>query len=72
MLLQLEGADKSAKQLKDTLGELEGSVRDKGYQQHVDMMGGIMKQKDKEMSRMRAAEKARVRLCCEWLLKKLG
>lgn len=35
-------------------------MQGQGYQQHVDMMDGIVKQKDKEVSRIRAAEKARV------------
>ncbi len=47
-------------QLKETMMESEGSGREQGYQQYVEMMEGALKQKEKEMSRIRAAEKARV------------
>ena len=52
------------KQLKETLGELEGSVRDQGHQEYVDVMEATLKQKEKEMARARAAEKARVSDTC--------
>lgn len=60
--LQLEVAEKSAKQLKETLEELESSVGAQSYPQHSDMWEEALKEKDKEVKKMRAAEKARVRL----------
>lgn len=59
-IIQLEVAEKSAKQLKETLEELEGSAGEQNYQQYLDKVETTLKDKEKEVSKIKAAEKARV------------
>ena len=62
-ILQLEEGDKSVKQLKDTLEELEGSISERvGFQLSVDRMEKALKEKDKDITKIKAAEKSRVRI----------
>jgi len=58
---QLEDAEKSSKTLKATLEEVEGSVSERGYQQSLEMMEAALKAKDREITSMQSAEKARVK-----------
>ena len=58
---QLEDAEKSSRTLKETLEEVEGSVSDRGYQQSLEMMEAALRAKDREITSMKTAEKARVK-----------
>ena len=55
----------AAKQLKDTLDELEGTIGGPNQKQYLDKIGDALKEKDKEMNKMRATERARVS-CRHW------
>lgn len=48
------------KQLKETLEELEGSMGEQNYQKYLDKLEAMLKEKDKEMVRIKQAEKAKV------------
>lgn len=57
----MEDAERSSKILKETLEEVEGSVSESGYQKSLEMMEAALRVKDREVTSMKAAEKARVR-----------
>lgn len=65
---QLNSAGQSVKQLKDTLEELEGNVGEQNYHKYLEKMEVLLKEKEREVGKIRAAEKARVRPCTAYTL----
>ena len=57
MFSQLEEAKKSMKQCLD---ELEGSTAEQHYHKSLEMVEEALKEREREVARMKAAEKARV------------